>query len=549
MTRVPGTIAVDLTPLLPGGENGGAKIFVLELLRQLAELAPQTRFVLLTQHSSHDELAFLDRPNMERRMVIGASAAQALRPRMVRIGARVLRHLPGRARRLLTRVGYRLNTALKRGGSGRTLLRDLNADLLYCPFTAPTYAEPGIPVVCTIHDLQYKTYPEFFSVEDVAHRDRAFMDAARRATMLAAVSEYSRQTAIVHGNVDPARIKAIHLRMAQRTLATEGDSSPVLARLGLASGRYLIYPANFWKHKNHEMLFTAFGMACAGGLPGDIKLVCTGAPGTRQAWLEQAAQAMGIGERIVFPGFLPTAEFAALMSNSCAVVFPSLYEGFGLPVIEAMASGKPVACSNGTSLPEVAADAAHLFDPRIPEQIAQAMMTLVMDAALRARLVEAGKKRAAEFADSRRMAKEYWQLFQQALASAAHEDLLSGVFEDGWMGPGLLLQAAPHARAQTAEFEFHAPASIPFGSVTINAYSSGQAIATPLQLARDSSASWSLPLPPTGACYEIRAEPAFVPQHFGLSADTRKVSVILLDCSIRREGSERTELFTAKQPA
>lgn len=409
------TIAVDLTPLLPGGENGGAKIFVLELLRELADLAPQTRFLLLTRDASHEELAFLDRSNMERRLVLNAAPGQAVPPRMMRLAGRVLPYLPGRVRRLVTRLGFRLNAALKRGQSKRSLLHDMGADLLYCPFTAPIYAESGIPVVCTVHDLQFKTYPEFFSPEDVAHRDHAFMDAAHRASMIGAVSEYSRQSAIKHGKLDPSRIRTIHLRMAKRTATAAEQGSDVLDRLGLQSGRYLTYPANFWRHKNHEMLFTAFGIACANGLPDDIKLVCTGAPGERQRWLAQAVRALGLGERIVFPGFLSTADFGALMANSAAVVFPSLYEGFGLPVIEAMAAGKPVACSNGTSLPEVADGAALLFDPRIPDQIAAAIVTVVTDTKLRSQLVAAGELRAAEYADPARMAREYWQLFQDAL--------------------------------------------------------------------------------------------------------------------------------------
>ena len=159
---------MDLTPVLPGGENGGAKIFVLELLHRLAEMAPQTQFVLLTQAASHEELATLDRPNMRRLMVVGPIVANSLRPRLMGIASRILPHLPVRLRGVVSRVGYKLNTSLKRSGSN-ALLRDMGADLLFCPFTAPTYFEPGIPTVCTIYDLQYKTYPEFFAPEDVAH--------------------------------------------------------------------------------------------------------------------------------------------------------------------------------------------------------------------------------------------------------------------------------------------------------------------------------------------------------------------------------------------
>jgi hypothetical protein len=283
------TIAVDLTPVLPGGENGGAKSFVLELLRRLAEMAPQTHFVLLTQLASHEELSALDRPNMRRQMVMGLTTSTDLRPRLKALASRLLPHLPGRVRGLLGRVAYKLNAVLKRGRSSRTLLRDIGADLLFCPFTAPTYFEPEIPTVCTIYDLQYKTHPEFFAAEDVAHRNQTFIEACRRATALTAISDYSRDSAITHGRLEPSRICTIYLRMAQRIAQKVQNDSGELSRYGLTPQRYLIYPANFWRHKNHEMLLTAFSMACQGGLAADIKLVCTGAPGARQEWLLRAA--------------------------------------------------------------------------------------------------------------------------------------------------------------------------------------------------------------------------------------------------------------------
>src|SRR3954452_5108819 len=125
-TRQLRTVVVDLTPVLPGGENGGAKVFVLELLRRLAERAPQTQFVLLTQASAHDELAALDSANVRRVMVLGEAGPPAVRSLATRVYARVLPHLPGRLRRLAGRLAHGLLTAAKRGGS-RTLLRELNA--------------------------------------------------------------------------------------------------------------------------------------------------------------------------------------------------------------------------------------------------------------------------------------------------------------------------------------------------------------------------------------------------------------------------------------
>lgn len=542
------TIVVDLTPVLPGGENGGAKIFVLELLRELAALAPKTQFVLLTQAASHDELAALDGANVRRRMVVGVGVTKSLRPRVREAASHMLRHLPIQLRGLAGQVGYRLNTALKRRGSG-SLLHDMNADLLFCPFTAPAFFEAEIPTVCTIYDLQYKTYPEFFDAEDVANRDRTFIEACRRASALAAISDYTRESAVVHGGIDPERIRTIHLRMAHRVLPEARTDCSMLSGIGVAAGRYLVYPANFWRHKNHEMLLTAFGIACHKGLPGDIKLVCTGAPGARRDWLIGVARAMNLTERVIFPGYLPDAQLAALVSNCRGVVFPSLYEGFGLPVIEAMAAGVPVACSNVTSLPEVAAEAAILFNPRIPTEIAQSIAALVEDEDLRPQLVEAGRQRAQEFFDTRRMAREYWELFQYASAVQRRENLLTGVYADGWAGPMLSIQIAPVEGTRTLEIEVSAPEWLPQPQLTIEARNGRSAEKTILNVARGTSARCTIVVESGGGQYDVSIYPTFIPASIGHGDDQRELSVMLQKCCIARANGECVDLFPEKASA
>ena len=519
-------IAVDLTPVLPGGENGGAKIFVLELLRRLAETAPQTQFVLLTQAVSYEELAVLERKNMRRLMVIGPASTNSFRSYLLNMASRAWPYLVNRVRRAINSIDYCLNMTLKWNSPG-TVLRDLGADLLFCPFTAPAYFEPGIPTVCTIYDLQYKAYPEFFTSEDVANRDQTFIEACSRASILAAISDYTRDSAIAYGSLDPACIRTIYLRMAQRVSLRAEDDKSILNRLDLTPKRYLLYPANFWRHKNHEMLLTAFGIACHEGLAPDINLVCTGAPGARQKWLMHAARTMNLGDRILFPGYLSNPELAVLMANCSGVVFPSLYEGFGLPVIEAMAAGVPVACSNTTSLPEVAADAAILFDPRIPTQIAQAMITLVKDEALRARLIQAGQQRAKEFSDTDRMAKEYWELFKYASVNAKDENLLTGVYADGWAGPAAHIQVASATSAQTLEIEFFAPGWLPQPKFIVKASRDGKSQGAPIEIARGANVLWSLPLESVGGCYEVSIAPTFIPARAGYGDDQRELSVIV----------------------
>lgn len=544
MTSPIRTIVVDLTPVLPGGANGGAKVFVLELLKRLSTMEPQTRFVLLTQESAHAELATLDAPNVRRLMVLRSAAREdPIRGRLLRVANRALPHLPNRVRSRVATAGYRLQSLLKRGRRS-TLLRDLEADLLFCPFTAPTYHEPGIPTVSTLYDLQYKTYPEFFNATEVAHRNQTFLDTCRQASLIAAISDYSRESAIQHGGIDPRRIRTIHLRMAHRiTREPAATGGAILQQLGLTSHRYIVFPANFWKHKNHEMMLTAFGIACQRGLAPDIRLVCTGAPGERQQFLQTAARRMGLGEHVLFPGYLPDDQLSALMAETAGMVFPSLYEGFGLPVIEAMAADIPVACSNTTSLPEVAAGAAILFNPRVPAEIAEAIVTLVTRRDVAARLIEAGRERAAEFADTDRMAREYWSLFEDALSARIEADSLSGLHTDGWAGPELQIQIASSRAPATIELDLMLPDWVPASRLTLKATRNGVALGRPVGVRRGARMTWSQPVGPGGQIIHLRLSPTFVPARTGHGQDQRELSSMIMRCDVIREGQPNRALM------
>ncbi|QIK36787.1 glycosyltransferase family 4 protein [Caldichromatium japonicum] len=407
-------IAIDLTPLLPGGENGGARLLVFELLYQLIELVPDTRFILLTQSASHAELAWLDRPNVQRMQVVGAAVGQGIRPRLARLASWLLKPLPIWAQRASGRLAYGVNATLKRLGS-RSQLKALGVDLLYCPFTAPTFHEPGLPTVCTLYDLQERIFPGFFSPEDLANRAGVLAALRRQADLVITISEHTRAEAIAAG-LDPARIQVIPPRLAQRLARYPlAGTEHVLDRLGIREGYYLLYPANFWPHKNHSRLFAAFKQARVRGLPDELVLVCTGAPGKGLEQARASAAALGLAPRVRFPGYLTDPQLAVLLNHAAGLIFPSLYEGFGLPVIEAMAAGIPVACSHTAALPEVAGDAAILFDPLDPQAIASAMFELVLNQDRRALLVAAGQRRAAQFSDSRAMAEAYWSCLYHLL--------------------------------------------------------------------------------------------------------------------------------------
>jgi glycosyltransferase involved in cell wall biosynthesis len=411
------SVAIDLTPFLPGGENGGAAVLARALIRNFGELAPDTQFTLLTSDPGHQELADLEAPNT-RRLCVEQEVRPAGRDRSLiattRLAARALIDtvVPAPAR-----AGVKGRVwMLVKGSRRKAVTRRLRPDLVFTPFTAPRYADPDTPLVAVIHDLQHLDHPEFFSAEVRQARDRHFLDACRLATRLICVSDFVRQTVLATGRVAPDRVRTIHsalLRPVEPDPAAADLAGQVLVRAGLGGRRVLLYPANAWPHKNHHRLLAAFNSYLQAAPGSDLALVCTGAPGPAMAGVEARARALLPAGRFAYLGYLTDRELLGLLQASRALVFPSLYEGFGLPVLEAMAVGRPVLCSDTASLPEIAGDAALLFDPHDPTQIAAAIARLETEPGLEASLVARGRDRAAAFGTARDMAARYLALFDE----------------------------------------------------------------------------------------------------------------------------------------
>ena len=446
VTSGPLRVAVDLTAVLPGGENGGAKVLTLELLSSLARLAPEHSFLLLTARDSHAELAHLEALGMQRRCVLesrrtapGAAAPAGASAR--RTGRDYLRRLlPVALRRSANRAWTRLRGERRiRFGEpdprNRGLLEE-GIDVLFCPFTAPERAEPDLPVVSVVYDLQHLAYPQFFTAQERANRDALLRVLEERADRLVCISQYARARFLETLRVAPDRVTTIPIAVHARLPRLPAEAARAAReRLGVERP-YVFYPANFWPHKNHRMLLTAYA-ALRARRPGLVPdLVLTGALAAPAAALVEAVVAMGLSPHVRMLGYLPDADLAALFEGALFVVFPSLYEGFGMPVLEAMHFGKPVACSDVTSLPEVAGDAALFFDPRRPDAIACAIERLLDEPDLRASLARRGAERVAA-QDADQMARAYLDV----LAAAAHRSdsrspWLSGVHPDGGSATG-----------------------------------------------------------------------------------------------------------------
>lgn len=228
--------------------------------------------------------------------------------------------------------------------------------------TAPVGAPA--PFVLTIHDLQYRTFPEHFSPLKRRYLDAMIPRSARDASVITVPSEYVRGTVIEQLRVPSRRVMVVPHGYEPALLRRRTAEDEVRARYELGDGPFVVYPAITHPHKNHRLLVEL--MSRAWNEP-DLRLVLLGGAGSAEQELRDAIAATrpDVQRRIVRPGRVSDEDRNGLIAAADALVFPSRYEGFGAPLIEAMALGAPVLCSDATCIPEVVGDAAVVRPPTV----------------------------------------------------------------------------------------------------------------------------------------------------------------------------------------
>jgi glycosyltransferase involved in cell wall biosynthesis len=210
------------------------------------------------------------------------------------------------------------------------------------------------PAVTTVLDLQHEFLPRFFSRAERAYRRAVYGWSIRKSRLVVTISEHAARAVIERYGLPEDRVRAIHL----------GLDHDVFTPADAAREHFLVYPARAWPHKNHERLFEAF--AELRRRHPDLELVLTAYEGPAPTGVRSL-------------GHVSRDELVRLYRSAAGLVFPSLYEGFGQPPLEAMACGCPVASSNAAALPEVCGDAARLFDPTSVEEIVAATEEILVD--------------------------------------------------------------------------------------------------------------------------------------------------------------------------
>ena len=283
-------------------------------------------------------------------------------------------------------------------------------DLYFCPLTA-LYPRPvPRPTVMTLVDIQEVFYPEFFTAQDRYIRELHFPGSTRMADRVITISEFSRRTIIEHHRVPPERVAAVHLAADERYARSAEVERPPAAPL---PARFVFYPANLWRHKNHDVLLRALRLLREGrGRRVDLVLTGVG-EGEGSYPLRAMAEAHGVGDQVRALGYLAVEELAYLYRHAEMLVFPSLFEGFGIPLVEAMAAGCPVVAARATSIPEVVGDAAELFEAASPDALAAAIERVLDDRARRDDLRARGLRRARDFSAAK-MAEGHRAVFREA---------------------------------------------------------------------------------------------------------------------------------------
>lgn len=245
------------------------------------------------------------------------------------------------------------------------------------------------PSVLTIHDLRPLALPETLGRVHGAYLRARLGPSVRKASVVTTPSAFVRETVIELLGADPDRVQVVSAPL----FASDAERT---RSMGASSERpHFLYPAITSSHKNHRMLLEAFAKVIA--VHDDAVLVLTGAAGPAEGAVASAIEQLGLSSNVWRLGRVPAGELDALFRDAVALVYPSTYEGFGLPLAEAMAVGCPVIASDRTALPEVVGEAGILLDPDDVDGWADEMLRLLDDEGRRAELIAAGRERARAF--------------------------------------------------------------------------------------------------------------------------------------------------------
>jgi glycosyltransferase involved in cell wall biosynthesis len=373
-------VAIDTNCILPG-EVGGIENYTLGLIEALKlPGSPASKLLLLTRRENQE----LFEPFVDHRTETLLIERPTHKGKTVGNWSELLRRHPVGGRRTLAEF-QRHKTAM---------LHQRHVDIIHFPGNTVNPLDLQLPVVLNLHDLQHRHFPQYFSSAEIDNREKWWVASAFRADALLAASSYVRDD--LHRQLRVERRKIfVTPDVFQQAAFSQPPAAEQLEALRdrfALTERFFLYPAAVWPHKNHERLIRAFVTAQIEG----AQLVLTGG-GYKRSSLPRLIEQLGAEFSVRLAGRVSTEDLVGLYHLATGLIFPSEHEAWSIPVMEAMACGCPVACSNVTSLPEEVGDAGLIFSPTNIDEMANAMRRLAEDAELRRTLAERGRARVLMF--------------------------------------------------------------------------------------------------------------------------------------------------------
>jgi glycosyltransferase involved in cell wall biosynthesis len=294
----------------------------------------------------------------------------------------------------------------------REVMRHLNKlDLYFCPFNALWPRPVPLPSVMTLVDIQEKYYPQFFTKQDLLSRKYHYEGSTRAADQVITISEFSRTSIAYHHRIPIDKVHVVYLA-PDESFQQPLEGNPTGLEL---PERYIFYPANRWFHKNHDNLLKSLRILLR-EFNLRVDCVLTGFDYDNGYPLQKKIGEYGLNHQIRTLGYVTQEQIKHIYHKAVLLCFPSLFEGFGMPLVEAMAVGCPVVCSNATSIPEVVGDAALCFNPLDAHDIAQKIYDVWTNPELRERLKKRGFEQARKFS-AKNLAARHKNVFQLAAQS------------------------------------------------------------------------------------------------------------------------------------
>jgi glycosyltransferase involved in cell wall biosynthesis len=371
---------------------------------------------LASLRDGDEEYLFLVTPGQEAWLLPHLGAGARILPAPVSVRARAAAMLPALARAYGNVHDLVLPPPVPR--SDGTLERS-GADLIH--FTFQHGFRTSVPSIYQPHDLQHVHLPQFFTLRHRRARRVMYSALCAQAASVAVSSSWVKEDLVRHLQLAPAKVQVIPLAPIVEHYAEPGpDGIAETLRRHALPGAFALYPAQTWPHKNHRVLLDAIALLRE-RQQVIVPLVCTGRRTTHAEAIVAHARRLGIERWVHLIGFVSPEELQALYRAARCVVIPTLFEAASFPLWEAFRNGVPAACSDVTSLPAQAGDAALLFDPRDVSSLARALHAIWTDEPLRARLAASGRERVSAFTWER-TARVYRALYRRVARRATAED-------------------------------------------------------------------------------------------------------------------------------